>query len=826
MHWFNVETSFVDKLYSNPDIKKTTRDINMRYFITFLIVPIGFVLFVLTGCAAKMPQPLPNITEGTQSDDRSSTDTTAPPINDQPGTVTDKTGSTDNRLPPTTDRREPPSFEIRLRSRTFTPKPGISRRLTSTKAERRDSHIILQLQKPANREIDRQLRAQGVTLVSSINRVTYFAVVTPDARQHLAKISELRWADVISTIDKLDPVMTGRKPQSYQMVRDGIAYHVLFHADVTADQVRALANNIGATLSQFNVSTFSQLQTAIVVISENKLKAFAEADAVQWIEPAPPPVEDHNQDTTQYYSFVDRVQAPPSGLNGQGVTVGVWEAKGVIDGTHQDLLGRVALQDTLNLPVDSHATGVAGTLGGSGANSQRAEGMAPAVEMLSFDWVNDVSEMIIAATPATPATPTNLQQRMLISNHSYGASIGWGPGPNPTDPSVFTNNRNLFGLYTIDSRNFDLVSRNMLLNVVVSAGNHRTAQPDPNQVIPNVPGAQLRDCVTSFSPSGLDFGHDGLCTGPRATAKNVITVGAMNARPAVGGVIGPQTRAPNGQVADFSSFGPTRDGRIKPDLVANGQNVFTLLPNNQTPLTLIAGTSFAAPAVSGIIALLLQKANDENVDLSPLGVLMPPAVKALLIQTAEDVAGLPRATIGPDYATGWGVVNAEAAVDLLRQEGFEQGVGVLDAAGGGLGGPPAWLWTKNFTVPANRDQIKFTLAWSDPAGSPNDPVSLIHDLDLVVIDPDGEKHDPWRLNPSNPIQPATRSAGPDRRNNVEQVVVDNPAPGTWQVRVKQPEQWWYLPPVALANNDAPVGDFAVNPNIALFAVAFDPNLLP
>ena len=214
---------------------------------------------------------------------------------------------------------------------------------------------------------------------------------------------------------------------------------------------------------------------------------------------------------------------------------------------------------------------------------------------------------------------------------------------------------------------------------------------------------------------------------------------------------------------------------------------FDDVPNSTTANTTMSGTSMAAPVVSGVAALVLEEANTRNIAMSPA------AMKALLIQTAQDVQGTGQATIGPDYATGWGIVDAEAAVNLLRfglpthglpvpglpqrSRGLVQGT---IRAAKGFGDPPAW--TQTFTVPAGLPEIHFTLAWDDPAGTPAGRI-LVNDLDLRLIAPDTTVFTPWILNPANPGQAAVRNGGNDAVNNVEQVSVLNPMEGVWTVRV-------------------------------------------
>ena len=102
----------------------------------------------------------------------------------------------------------------------------------------------------------------------------------------------------------------------------------------------------------------------------------------------------------------------------------------------------------------------------------------------------------------------------------------------------------------------------------------------------------------------------------------------------------------SGERATFSSCGPTTDGRIKPDVIAPGQGVWTALPNTgmYQPGN---GTSFSTPLVSGVCALLLQ----HDPTLTPFGLI------TLLRSTADRA-------IKPMVTYGWGLVQATKAAGL------------------------------------------------------------------------------------------------------------------------------------------------------------------
>ena len=629
--------------------------------------------------------------------------------------------------PPTVSRELAPSPTLVRPERT----PRVVARPTPTPelAKTGRTHLLVELDFPPESSDLKVFARLGLALLEPLEKKVWFASVASSYLGKVASLEGVRQVRPIKSQDKLSrELQEDPAPYGYQH-RDGdrIAYSVLFHKDVTATNVQALAREIDIEFETFDANAFGVVRAVTLSVPTDGLQALMEADIVSRIEPAPGPDEDNNQANAQPLSNVDKVQSGPFNLDGTGVTVGIWEAGNVILATHQELTPRVTVQAGQSAITDDHAAHVAGTVGSSGANSPATEGMAPNVTIASWDSSNDSNEMTNAATSATP---------IRISNHSYGKSIGWN-GFGTTFKS-----QNGFGDYSNLSVNYDNVVAQNGLIVVKSAGNHRNDAPP----VP-VPG-QPADCLQG----GLGIFAD--CIGRRGSAKNVITVGAMNGANAIG---------------VFSSFGPTDDGRIKPDLMAHGWNMTSLFATSNTATGTKGGTSMATPVVSGIAALVLQEANTLNVAMSPA------AMKALLIQTAQDVQAIGQATIGPDYATGWGIVDAEAAVKLLRQGGLAQGT--LNATG------IANAWTQTFYVPAGQAEVHLTLVWDDPAGVPNGQI-LINDLDLRLVAPNGNSFTPWILGgAANPGQVAVRNGGNDAVNNIEQVSVLNPIAGIWTATV-------------------------------------------
>ena len=219
----------------------------------------------------------------------------------------------------------------------------------------------------------------------------------------------------------------------------------------------------------------------------------------------------------------------------------------------------------------------------------------------------------------------------------------------------------------------------------------------------------------------------------------------------------------DGSLVNSSSRGPAHDGRIKPDISANGQNQISTAPNNGY-LT-FGGTSGAAPGIAGISAQLYQAYSEENGGDLPSGSL----IKAILLNTANDAGN-----VGPDFKFGWGIVNALRAGILI-----EDGRHLTDNVSQGGSN------THTINVPAGTAQVKFMLYWNDPAAVAGASTALVNDLDLLVTDPSSNVLEPWILDstpdPTALDTPAT--TGADHLNNMEQVLINAPAAGDYDIDI-------------------------------------------
>ncbi|MEM6271260.1 MAG: S8 family serine peptidase [Bacteroidota bacterium] len=438
-------------------------------------------------------------------------------------------------------------------------------------------------------------------------------------------------------------------------------------------------------------------------------------------------------------------------LTGAGYTAWIWDEGSVHP--HQEFAARSDTGRLGDFAAESnHATHVAGTIISSGSYVPASKGMAPAAHLRFETIANDISEMMSGASIG-----------VLISNHSYSVRMGWIIVGNSWwwlgDLSISSTEDYRFGFYNSDAEYYDFLAYHAPYYLIVkSAGNNRLeVGPPPGGAHYIQTGGQWVLDSTVRNPDGP---YD--CLAYRAVAKNNLVVGAVKDIP------GGYTTASPPQMTTFSGWGPTDDGRIKPDIVTNGHQVFSTI--DTTGYAVYSGTSMSTPAATGYILLLQEYyAITHNYEL-----MRSATAKALVIHTADEAGAAP----GPDYQHGWGLMNTETAAEKIARDVADPGLiqeSIL---------VPGDTFGYDFTYSGNAEPfIKATLVWTDLPGTPvapqlnpTDPM-LVNDLDLRVyaLGPPEAEYRPWILDPNNPANPAIR--GDNFRDNVELVQVDNPVSG-------------------------------------------------
>lgn len=616
------------------------------------------------------------------------------------------------------------------------------------------SHILVQLDGPVTDRDRRALREAGIELQTFLSSNAFFASIAEGesfdpvrasavasvrsvaAIQDAWKLHDFLAAGGIPTWAIVDQEYLDARIEASQLETDGkvpfepvvpedpiVGLYVSFHPDVT------LMPGAWMTVLEHGGTTKSFLRSInslVVELPYSQIDALAAHDSVMFIEPALPAfVELNNSNRARVGA--DTLQQAPYGLNGAGVVVFVYDGGGAL-ASHADFGGRVTQIDTDG--ISDHATHVAGTIGGDGtASSGLYRGMAPAVTILSagFEQPGGLMQGFLYTDPG------DLEDDYGLAIQTHGAviannSIGTNTATNGF-PCDWTGN------YGNTSALIDAVVRGSLgapIRVVWANGNER----------------QSTRCL------GVEgFQSPYHSTAPPACAKNHITVGALNSN--------------DDSITSFTSFGPTDDGRIKPDVSAPGcqsDDDFDVTSTSSSGgYTGKCGTSMASPTVCGVGALCIQAHRQSARGSADM---LPSTLKAILANTAEDL-GRP----GPDYEYGHGSVRGIAAVDLIQGGHYREGSLSQGEA-----------YNAVVIVGPGDNELRITLAWDDAPAAPLVIPSLVNDLDLAIFDAGGTRHYPYILDPQNPTANATTTTE-NRLDNIEQIVIQNPAPGAYRVEV-------------------------------------------
>lgn len=350
-----------------------------------------------------------------------------------------------------------------------------------------------------------------------------------------------------------------------------------------------------------------------------------------------------------------------------------------------DLAGNITALPSGNAAITAHATIMATLALGRGNSFIRGLGAAPAAKLTSSDFIN--------------LMPDDLKQlndlKVSVQNHSYGTDID-----------------NLYGIEAVayDKQVFEADT----LIHVFSAGNIGTSTPS----------------VGTYK----DLPNTANLTGDFKQAKNVLVTGGINRENI------PET---------LSSKGPAYDGRVKPELVALGED----------------GTSGAAAITSGVVALLQQQ-HKNLYGKQPSAAV----IRSVLLNSADDLGNL-----HVDYVTGFGKLNALKSLLTITENRFKTGV---------LSEQEEFSFP--LQIPANQRELKVTLAWIDPPAEINSVQSIVNHLDLSLKTPSGTVILPWVLstypNKDSLALPAVRKI--DNVNTVQQLTLENIPEGTYTVQVK------------------------------------------
>ena len=622
------------------------------------------------------------------------------------------------------------AHQVQMKQGSFYLDPNYIPELTSD-----SGYLLLQMQGALSDQQRAELDALGVSLLDYIPDHTWVSHITRDNLPQLHGLSYVRAMGNIYPSDKLPPHLLAHGLSPYAQHDGGVSLQISFFSGVEFDDAVTALNAIQATTHQ---SEYMSGQRIDITLPTESVLALVNMESVRWIEEPPRPIASENTASADQIGVSELHSGAPS-LKGDGIIIAGWEG-GVPQTNHPDLQGRITIAQGSGAP-SRHATHVVGTLIGSGANNPSARGMAPQASYIAYDFYGDVAQEMHNA---------RLNYSAKLHNHSWGYISGWssnyyGDGKWVWFGSPSETVDSDFGRYGTTASQWDAFIELTDGLVVKSAGNNRNDHgPGSHQGHYHHGDSN----TLHYDYHGSDGDFDSIDSA--STAKNVITVGAVDTA---------------GQISSFSGWGPTDDGRLKPDVVANGVSVYsTSVHSGYSSMT---GSSMSTPAVSGALALLSELNNEINGHH-----LRASTAKALVAHTAQD-----EGEAGPDYKYGWGVMNAKAASELIKLDnGNGSHIRIPSIQSGGEYNFPV-------TVAKGDQELKATIAWTDAAGTPYASKALINDLDLILIDPNGVAYHPYTLSPANPNAPALQDK-PNRLDNVEQVRVAHPTPGRWQIKVK------------------------------------------
>jgi hypothetical protein len=446
------------------------------------------------------------------------------------------------------------------------------------------------------------------------------------------------------------------------------------------------------------------------------------------------------------------------GLNLSGSTpeldgrLGIWDG-GQVRPTHVELAGRIKQQDGAT-NLSDHTTHLAGTMTASGINPQ-IRGMAYNAKLSVWNYTDDLVEMAQVA------------KTLLVSNHAYGPVIGWFKNPDRpgTDqnlkwewwgtPSVSATEDYRFGFYDEKARDLDKLSNNSPYYLIIKSADNKRIDTGPSAGTAyylrntNQQSTVVRSKNDSYDVIPVD-----------ANAKNILTVGSAE-------ILGGKQ---NGfSVSEFSGWGPTDDGRIKPDLLGVGKNIISSVATANNAYAVYSGTSTASANVSGSLFLLQELYFQRTKSF-----MRSATLKGLALHTTDKPDGAKT----PNYEYGWGLLNTENAAKVLLNN--DKSHLVIEST---LRQNETY---KQKVIASGNGPLLATICWTDPEGLPTQVATryvndrtpkLINDLDIRVTD--GSNNTvvwyPWTLDPANPSKPAT--VGDNIRDNIEQVYIPQTTTG-------------------------------------------------
>jgi hypothetical protein len=621
---------------------------------------------------------------------------------------------------------------LKLASFTFDPltrKPSAFKKLLTNKKQDSTTRVIQFIKPLAQDEKNRIKIEYGLRLTDYVPDFAYLERIQSVTLERLSKDPLFRAEIPYLPAFKVSPTI-GKKSfrTDERKMMNELWLNTLLFSDTDVDQLVSILNDMGAADVKVidDRRIVGSLQIRFKIVSRSKVDKLAEREEIRWIEEVPERIEDNvNTASTLQSGTAGNQTIWNRGLHGEQQVIGM------IDSSPLDI-NHCFFRDALNnTPSSSHrkvlsirnASGTA-----AGAHATFVAGCA------SGDDLNNSG----------------------THNQRGGAWAARLVSGNNADLSTNSMLAELVAAANMDAR----IHTNSWHDDTAGSGNPATY----NQTAADV------DTFTWNNEDNLVLGSAGNVSeeqGPPGTAKNAICIGASQADP-------------NEMNFGDGNSGPTADGRQKPDLMAPGCGIQSSTVNTActTGPRAACATSYATPHAAAAAALVRQYymegyyptgTQQPHHSFIPSGALL----KATLLNSTIDMTNI---TGYPNNQEGWWLIRLD---NVLFFPGSTLNLRVWDTRNVD-GITTGQTRTHHIDIQSNVQRLKVTLVWTDPPGAASSATPAVNNLDLQVISPGGAQTFLGNMFSGGV---SINGGTADTLNNVEIVLLNNPAPGDWTIQI-------------------------------------------
>ncbi len=705
-------------------------------------------------------------------------------------------------------------------------------------AQNQRGYYIVQFRGPIQQSWKDELTGLGAEILDYLPDFAFKVRMNPAQARRAGELTDVALVDIFQPAYKLSPDLVRSGTQMYVVQVERGADFGLAHAAIAASGAQVISRDGGVL---------------VVAANPDQLDAIANVIDVAWIENFKL-LQKHNEyaggiimgadlaHERNYDGSTQIVALADTGLGGGTAAtahadisptriVQIYNWPGAPSGCFSAITNDGAMDVS-----SGHGTHT--TISAVGASSSRfGRGVAPGARLVfqaveNYATVSWICNLFYGYTNGYYLTglPSDLNQ-IYLQAYNAGARIhsnSWGAAG--------------AGVYDLNSSNTDAFIWNHLdMTIAFSAGNEgKDANSDGVIDDKSIAAPGTAKNVITVGASENDRVHDYPCDtrltytdcatllGSNETV--IATYGAGFGFPA--NPIKDDSIAGNAeQMAAFSSRGPTADGRIKPDVVAPGtyilsgyspeyRQIYDPAPNpvdgqyqydgwaypESGDHKYLGGTSMSAPLVAGGAAVVrdfYQKKWGTQASAA--------LVKATIINSAHDLLNEDNDITHhnrfpiPNNHEGWGRVDLATATDG-KSSFVDNATGIVTNGSS--------IYTAQRTV--GGEALKITVVWSDYPSTSTAAVNLVNDLDVTVTAPGGAVY------LGNVFSGGWSQTGGsvDRRNNVENVYLENPTTGNYTIEVKGYNVPYGPQPFALVVRGASLTDGS-SPNLPDPTVTFD-----